>query len=216
MRFPIPCFLFAAVLLDVISVGASPLPPHSDHSLQKRNALGIVLWIGLVLDDQPLEYKLEPKSRRARSNLSLRFGNHVTVIFTDGGVNKRLEVTEKGKRPDMENYYFSLGLGVPPRSFQKADAREFHVNNLVNLAELDIPVHPEILRKLEEVHFVFERGKAKSDIFVAFSYFVHHNLLELEKVIEKIEHTVTVEVMEILQGTDSAKTLPKLRYLLND
>ncbi|KAJ3827646.1 hypothetical protein EV361DRAFT_867046 [Lentinula raphanica] len=119
-----------------------------------------------------------------------------------------------GRQADMDHYYLSLGLGLPPYFRRLAEnTRKRHFKSLLDREKLETSMQHDILGKLAEINFEFTEYEARSCVFAASSYFVSEGLFSLENVIGMIDHIV--KIMETLKPSvpllpSTSAALPKV------
>ncbi|KAJ3775279.1 hypothetical protein FB446DRAFT_725606 [Lentinula raphanica] len=214
MRFHVTCSLqLASVLLGVISVTAGPLPPDSQHALQRRDA-DVTIWLGLYNLEEEHYTKLNAdKAERQRSDISMGFGSVKLPWVSYPDNNKKLYARE---RPPTKSYYKErLGLVLRPdfKSVGRKGMKEAHNPILLNHAQLNSHMTDKRIEALQKVGFEYDIQKGKSCVIAALAYFADIGMLVdpedlldsavLEHIIDKLN-----KVQPPLPPDTSAAALP--------
>ncbi|KAJ3775278.1 hypothetical protein FB446DRAFT_786140 [Lentinula raphanica] len=223
MRLHITCSVFAAVLLGVIPVIASPLPPDNEHSLFHKRATNAPIRFGVVRvigDKKEFIPMTASEEERQQGDLALGLGpSREWVAYpNDGKAPYTIPPPKKdpdSRFPDKE-YYKRSGMILYSTKGTGGAEIEQHMpyNTLVDRNQLASFMTPKFLHVLQEIEYDFDLQKGKSCALAVIAYCIHQEYLDIND-FRKDEIKHVIEVMNKLQpeshlppvtSADSAQT----------
>ncbi|KAJ3819577.1 hypothetical protein F5880DRAFT_1616335 [Lentinula raphanica] len=182
MRFHVTCSLqLASVFLGVFPVTASPLPPNSQHSLQKRKKGDSPARIGLFGEEDWVNVRDESVSiaKKQQGHISFGAGPFKWIVYPDGDKKPFLAEPPKPEGADQldPDYYERSGMVLYPdiRKLNEKIVNDVHYPILLDRKQLASYMTPEIIGVLQSkgVDFEYDIRDGKSCYFAALAYFAH-------------------------------------------